>query len=61
MTDARTWRTSTFSGSQGECVRVCNTIDAVGDSKSPTRVLDMPTLPVFITMVKAGHWASPVV
>lgn len=35
MEQVTTWRKSTFSGEQGACVEVSNTLDGLRDSKCP--------------------------
>lgn len=59
MTDTVTWRTSTFSGSSGECVAVAGTLTQVRDSKNPDVPLRTPDFTAFAQALKSGQFPSP--
>lgn len=51
-----TWRKSTYSGSQSNCVEVVGTLDRVRDSKNPTGPTIRVDLGAFVAAVKAGQF-----
>jgi hypothetical protein len=55
----QTWRKSSWSGGNGECVEVRGGRDAVRDSKNPAVVLPVGTLPMLVEQMKAGRFALP--
>lgn len=53
----QTWRKSTRSGSQSNCVELAGTLDAVRDSKNQDGpVLAVPGLRAFVVQIKAGEF-----
>ena len=50
------WRKSSYSGSQGECVELAHTLDAVRDSKHSGSALTVGGLRQFVRDVKAGRF-----
>jgi hypothetical protein len=58
MDEPGTWRTSSYSGSQSNCVELFRTLDALRDSKNadgPVLRLDLTT---FVRKVKAGEFGG---
>jgi hypothetical protein len=51
-----TWRKSTYSGSQSNCVEVAGTLDRVRDSKNPTGPTIRADISALVTAVKAGQF-----
>ncbi|MEO6090327.1 MAG: DUF397 domain-containing protein [Umezawaea sp.] len=54
----RTWRKSSYSGTNNDCVEVANALTAVRDSKGPdSQVLEVSRvgLAAFISAVKTGR------
>jgi len=49
------WRTSSFSGTGGDCVQVRQDLAAIRDSKSPNGPMLAADLFGLLTAVKAGH------
>lgn len=54
----QTWRKSSWSGGNGECVEVRGERDAVRDSKNPAVVLPVD-LRAFVQLVKADRFTLP--
>lgn len=50
------WRKSSYSGSQGECVELAHTLDAVRDSKNSGSPLAVSNLCRLLHDVKAGRF-----
>lgn len=55
----QTWRKSTWSGGNGECVEVRGERDAVRDSKNPAVVLPVSGFPALVQLVKDGTITLP--
>lgn len=51
-----TWRKSTYSGSQSNCVEVDGTLTRVRDSKNPTGPAIRADLGALVAAVKAGQF-----
>lgn len=57
MDETKTWRKSTRSASQSNCVEVACTLDALRDSKSPTGpMLSIANLTESIEAIKESSW-----
>jgi len=54
--ESRRWRKSSYSGNQGDCVELANTLDVVRDSKNPGPVLPIAALTAFLSDVKSGRF-----
>lgn len=54
MADIR-WRKSSYTGTNGNCVELANTFDAVRDSKNRTGPTLSGDLAALVRAVKAGH------
>lgn len=50
------WRKSSYTGNQGNCVEVADTLDRVRDSKNPTGPLLTIDLGAFLTEIKRGRF-----
>lgn len=58
MDEPRAWRTSSYSGSESNCVELSHRLDALRDSKNaagPVLRLDLTT---FVRKVKAGEFGG---
>lgn len=52
------WRTSSYSGNQGNCVEVAHSLDRLRDSKNQAGpVLPAARLDVFVREIKLGRFA----
>lgn len=52
-----TWRKSSYSGAESNCVELNKTLDAVRDSKNPSGpTLPVPTLRAFVHAAKSGRF-----
>ena len=51
-----TWRKSTYSGSQSNCVELAGTLNRVRDSKNPTGPTIRADLGALVAAVKAGQF-----
>jgi Domain of unknown function (DUF397) len=54
MDERTTWRKSTFSGSESNCVELPGTLDAVRDSKNTDGPVLRLDVTAFVAEVKAG-------
>jgi hypothetical protein len=54
MTDRWSWRKSSFSISNNQCVEVSGTLDAIRDSKAIGQVLPVRGFPQLVQHVKDG-------
>ena len=48
------WRTSSYTGTNGNCVELSNTLDRVRDSKNPTGPILRGDMTALIRSVKQG-------
>jgi hypothetical protein len=51
-----TWRKSTYSGSQSNCVEIAGTLNRVRDSKNPTGPTIRADIGALVAAVKAGQF-----
>jgi hypothetical protein len=57
-TDQTTWRKSSRSASNAQCVELAGTLDRVRDSKNPTGPVLRVGLDAFIDAVKGGQYGG---
>lgn len=55
----RTFRKSSYSGGEGNCVLMANTLDAVADTKNPGVVLELPGLRKLVCLVQTDVITLP--
>lgn len=59
-TGPRSFRKSSYSAPNGNCVQIANTLDALRDSKNPSVVMELGAgTRTFINLVQADAIATP--